>query len=243
MRRLPDRDIDHMPYAPWGELHAWPVQTENELLVVKITGYKSGAYADTFFVYGLNDDADCSDEEVDDGEWEDDGESDDAEEEVEGSDVEKAWQLRCILDCYDMGGRCVEVSETDSGDMQICAMPPLELSHTISRLLPFVYTFELPEEGDKLPRLHVCPSGVTLAGSLYPGEPESVQVYLRLNMSGTLNMYSVSMDTDATADSVSLETSSFSHGGFGEIGVEHIDDVFVVDKPFDSAIFLSLRKE
>lgn len=235
VRRLLDRDIDHMPYAPWGELSAWPVQTENELLVVKITGYKSGADADTFFVYGLNDD-DCSDEEVDDGE------SDDAEEEVDGSNVEKDWQLRGILDCYDLGSHRVEVSETDSGDMQICAMPPLKQPYTKSRLLPFVYTFELPEEGDKIPRLHVCPSGVTQMGSPHPDEPESVQVYLRINMSEPLNMYSVSMDTNATSGSVSLETTSFSHGEFGEMGGMHIDDVFFGDKPFDSATFLSYAK-
>ena len=209
VRRLLDRDINHMPNAPWGELYACPVQSGDELLVVLITGSKSGADANTLFVYERS---------------------------------EEDWQLHCILDCYDLGSYRVEVSETDSGDMQICAMPLLKPPYSKYRLLPFVHTFELPEEGDKIARFHVCPSGVTLAGTPHPDEPESVQVYLRLNMSEPLNMYSVSMDTNATADSVSLETSSFSHGEFGEMGGEHIDDVFFGDKPFDSDTFLSYAK-
>lgn len=229
VRHLLDRDIDHMPKAPWGELYAWPVQAGDEFLVVLITGYKSGADANMLFVYDFSD-------------KEDDGEFEEEEGEKTETDEDTDWQLHCILDCYDLGPRRVEVSETDSGDMQICATPPLELPYTKYRLLPFVYTFELPEEGNKIPRLHVCPLGVTQVGTPHPDEPESVQVYLRLKMTESLNMYSVSMDTDATADSVSLETSSFSHGEFGEMGVEHIDDVFFGDKPFDSATFLSCAK-
>ena len=62
-------------------------------------------------------------------------------------------------------------------------------------------------------------------------------------MSEPLNMYMVSMDTDATSDSVSLETVCYKNGMKDEMGGMHLDDVYVGDKPFDAEAFLSRVRE
>ncbi len=151
---------------------------------------------------------------------------------------DETWQLRCIIDCRDLGLRRVQISDAGADTLQICAIPPLGKS----RFLPFVYTFELPEEVGKIPRLHVCPSGVTQEGFLHPDEPESVQVYMRLNMAEPLKMCCVFMDADATPDSVSLEIKYYEADRVVEEDALHVDDVVIGDKPVDAAAFVHQAK-
>lgn len=151
---------------------------------------------------------------------------------------DETWQLRCILDCLDLGLHRVQISDAGEDALQICGIPPMGKS----RLLPFVYTFELPEKGGKIPRFHVCPSGVTQKGFFHSDEPESVQVYLRLNMAEPLKMCSVSMDADATPDSVSLEIKYYEADRVVEEDALHVDDVVIGDEPVDAAAFVHQAK-
>lgn len=151
---------------------------------------------------------------------------------------DETWQLRCMLDCRDLGLHRVQISDAGADALQICGIPPLGKS----RHLPFVYTFELPEEGGNIPRFHVCPSGVTQKRFLHPDEPESVQVYLRLNMAEPLKMCSVSMDADATPDSVSLEIKYYEADRVVEEDALHVDDVVIGDEPVDAAAFVHQAK-
>ena len=143
------------------------------------------------------------------------------------------WQLSCILDVENLGRSRLLLEDLGEGELQVSMLPQLGKSSQ----LPYIHSFTLPESQGKVPRYIVSPRGVS-DDYTYP-EQKSVPVYMRLKMSEPLNMYMVSMDTDATSESVSLETVLYEDGVESEFGGEHLDDVYIGDKPFDAEAFLS----
>lgn len=150
---------------------------------------------------------------------------------------EQDWYLSCILDIENAGSCCVQL--VDDGELRVSVVPMFGESQR----LPYVHSFDIPEAQKDVPRLSVTPEGVALWPSSPSVKPESVQVYMRLQMSGPLDMYIVSMDTDATPEAMSLETLYYIDGEAPIQGGEHWDDVFVGDKEFDAAEFLRCAEQ
>ncbi len=147
------------------------------------------------------------------------------------------WRLSCILEVEDLGRARLLLEDLGEGELQVSLLPQLGKSSQ----LPYIHSFTLPELQGKVPRYIVTPRGVS-DDYTYP-EQKSVPVYMRLKMSEPLNMYMVSMDTDATSESVSLETVLYEDGVESEFGGEHLDDVYIGDKPFDAEAFFSRVRE
>ena len=147
------------------------------------------------------------------------------------------WRLSCILDVENLGLSRLLLEDLGDGELQVSILPRLGMSSD----LPYIHSFTLPESQKEVPRYIVRPRGVS-NDYTYP-EQKSVPVYMRLKMAEPLNMYMVSMDTDATSDSVSLETVRYKNGIKDEMGGMHLDDVYVGDKPFDADAFLSRVRE
>lgn len=149
---------------------------------------------------------------------------------------EKDWKLSGVLDIENLGQCRVQLEDVGEREWQISVLPLAEPS----TMLPYVHTFELPENPPDVPLFYVLPEGVVREHPV-SREPESVHVYLRWVMEEPLNLRIVSMSTDATENSFSLESVHYANGE-QELGGAEWDDVFIGDTLFNAVEFLQLAK-